>query len=179
MGTRITRLTLTLGLVCMGVSSWAWADTAAPAPPASATPIVVAQAAPEAPQAATEPEPELLLGVTQNARGTVYYCDDRHWEAWSTVGSTAGLRPNAQVEFVRKGKVVATGKVKTVKASDCIVTPDKGTPAGTILKGDQVRIVVNGTRADLDRVIKRERRLDDMGTIGLTALLAGCIIAAR
>ena len=173
MGTRISRLTLALGLVCLGTSTLAWAD-AAPAPQAPATPVVVAQAPEPATEAAVKPE--LLKGVVENARGTVYYLDDRNWEVWSTVGSTAGLRPNAQVEFVRKGEVVASGTVKTVRDADCVITPAKGTPAGTVLKGDDMRIVQNGTRADLDRVISHEQRLQNLGTLFFTALLVGTII---
>ena len=172
MGTRISRLTLALGLVCLGTSTLAWAD-AAPAAQAPATPVVVAQAPEPATEAAVKPE--LLKGVVENARGTVYLCDDRHWEVWSTVGSTAGLRPNAKVEFVRQGEVVATGTVKTVRDADCIITPDKGTPAGAVVKGDDMRIVQNGTRADLDRAMNREKRTQQLGTLFLTLLLTTTI----
>jgi len=174
MGTRIVRLTLALGLVCMALSSLAWADTAASA----SAPVAVAQGDDQAAPATPAVKPE-LLGVTQNARGTVYYYDDRHWEAWVTTGAINGLRPKAQVEFLRKGEVIATGEVKTVKDADCIITPAKGTPAGAILKGDQVRIVENGTRADLEKVMAKEKHLQDIGTIFFTALIATTIAVAR
>ena len=77
---------------------------------------------------------------------------------------------------MRKGEVIASGTVKTVRDVDCVITPAKGTPAGTVLKGDDMRIVQNGTRADLDRVISHEQRLQNLGTLFFTALLVGTII---
>jgi hypothetical protein len=109
----------------------------------------------------------------------VYYYDDRHWEAWVTVGANSGLRPKAQVQFVRCGKVIAQGVVKTVKAADAIVTPCDDTPAGAILLGDDVRVTCNGTRADLEAVMAKERRTEALGTIAISSLLAGTIWTER
>ena len=175
MGTRTMRIILVLGTLLLAGS--AWADTAATKEAAAPAAVAVAQASgPASPEAAVAPE---LLGVTQNAKGSVYYRDDRRWEVWVTIGSEHGLRPNAQVDFVRGGEVVAQGVVKSVKAVDAIVTPCEGTPAGTILLGDYVRVTCNGTRADLDAVIARERRTETLGTIAISSLLAVCIFAER
>jgi hypothetical protein len=173
MGTRTLKIALVLAILLLALARLAWAE--APVAVAQTTePATAALAAPASGNVAPE-----LLGVTQNAKGTVYYYDDRRWEAWVTIGAGNGLRPTAQVDFVRKGCVVAQGVVKTVKASDAIVTPCDGTPAGAILLGDDVRVTCNGTREALDAVMAREHRLEMWGDYGLTALLAACIFAER
>ncbi len=90
---------------------------------------------------------------------------------WATIGSRDGLRPCAQVEFVRCGEVVAKGTVKIVRESDCVITPCPGTPAGMILVGDDVRVCLNGTRRDVDRVLRHEDRLQALGTLVLSYLV--------
>lgn len=180
MGTRTMKAILAVAMVLVAATSPGWADTPATdeaAPAAGPPPVAVAQASAPAPASgALSPE---ALGVTQNATGVVYYRDDRRWETWVTIGSEHGLRPKAQVEFLRGGEVVAQGVVKTVKAIDAIVTPCDGTPAGTILLGDEVRVTCNGTRADLNAAIARDRREEMWGTLGISALLATCIFAQR
>jgi hypothetical protein len=187
MGTRTMKLILVLAILLLALARFAWAEAPAtedPAPVAvaEATCAVTAQPCAVAPTCAVATAsgvaPE-LLGVTQNAKGAVYYYDDRRWEAWVTVGANHGLRPNAQVQFMRCGKVIAQGVVKTVKASDAIVTPCDGTPAGAILLGDSVCVTCNGTRADLDVVMARERRAEAWGTIAVSAILAGTILIER
>jgi hypothetical protein len=174
---------LLLVIICLGVTSLAWAGQAADTPAAdtsAAVPAAVAKAPVEEPAqetptvepaAARDANPE-TLGVTQNAKGTVFYYDDVRWEVWANIGSMHGLRPKAQVVFVRDGQVVASGTVKTVRDADAIITPAKGTPAGTILKGDDVRVVVNGTRKDMERQAKQGRTLDFLlGVLGWAVML--------
>lgn len=185
MGTRTMRITLVLAILALMSAAWAEAPATEEAAP---TAVAQADCAVTSPPAATAPvcavattggvAPE-LLGVTQNAKGTVYYYDDRRWEAWITIGANHGLRPKAQVQFMRGGKVIAQGVVKTVKAADAIVTPCDGTPAGAILLGDTVCVTCNGTRADLDAVMVRERREEALGTIAISTLLAGTIFTQR
>jgi len=93
----------------------------------------------------------LLLGVTENAKGTVYYYDETKPEVWATIGLRNGLRPSAVVAFVRRGEIVAEGIVVTAKTSDCIIRPAPCAPAGTILPGDDVVVLVNGSREALER----------------------------
>ncbi len=192
MGTRTLKIVLVLAILLLALARLAWAEAPATeeaAPTVAPAPVVVAQATCPATATCAAPAtcpapanggvaPE-LLGVTQTAKGTVYYYDDRRWEAWATIGASDGLRPTAQVDILRKGCVIARGVVKTVKASDAIITPCDGTPAGTILLGDDVRVTCNGTRAELDKVIARERRTELWANYGLTALLAACIFAER
>lgn len=187
MGTRTMRITLVFAILLLVVARFAWAEApateeAAPVAVAQADCVVMSQPVVTAPVCAVATAggvaPE-LLGVTQNAKGTVYYYDDRRWEVWVTIGANNGLRPRAQVQFLRCGKVIAQGVVKTVKASDAIVTPCEGTPAGAILLGDDVCVTCNGTRADLDEVIAKERRTEALGTIAISTLLAGTIFIER
>ena len=171
MGTRTGWFVLLFAVMALALSSLAWADAAPeevvalPAP--ALAPAVIAQAA-DAP--APDPAPE-TLGVTQNTDGIVYYYNDRDWEVWISLGDLNGLRPTAQVEFVRDGQVVGTGVVKRVRDCDAIVTPSSDTPGGAILKGDDVRVVTNGTRAALDKQLVRERRWQMLGEILFGALV--------
>lgn len=186
MGTRTLKIVLVLAILLLALARLAWAEAPATeqaAPAVAPAPVVVAEATcpatPSCPATADGGVAPELLGVTQNARGTVYYYDDRRWEAWATLGANDGLRPTAQVDILRKGGLIARGVVKSVKACDAIITPCEGTPAGAILLGDDVRVTCNGTRAELDKVIAREHRAEMWGDIGLTALLAACIFAER
>jgi len=119
------------------------------------------------------------LGVCLNAKGTVYYCDDRGLEAWATLGSGQGLRPQARVAFLRNGEVVAEGTVVTARPSDAVVRPDKSVPAGTILLGDEVRVLRNGPRSAVLAQMTHERRERRAGTFLIYALLATCINLAK
>jgi hypothetical protein len=123
--------------------------------------------------------PLLLQGVTENAKGTVYYYDERRPEVWATIGLRNGLRPSAVVAFVRCGEVVAQGIVVQAKTSDCIIRPAPCVPAGTILVGDDVRVLVNGSREALDAVIAREDSDRALGTFAIFAILFGSIWAER
>jgi len=129
-----------------------------------------------APPASEEPcqAPE-ELGVCENAKGTVYFYDDRQLEAWVTIGSSSGLRPTARVAFLRNGEVVAEGDVVQVRNCDAVVRPDKDTPAGTILRGDDVRVTRNGTEEALKRQISGERTIKALGSLLITSLLVYCI----
>ena len=124
-------------------------------------------------------DPTLELGVTQNAKGTVYFYDERRPEFLATIGMRHGLRPEALVAIVRRGEIVAEGFVKDVNASDCVVYPAPGTPAGQILVGDSVRVLVNGPREAMDAKIRREHGDQKLGTFAAYALLFGCIWAQR
>jgi hypothetical protein len=124
---------------------------------------------------AAEADPTLEMGVTENARGNVYYYDERRPEAWVTLGTRHGLRPQAVLIFVRHGEIVAEGMVHDVRIADCIVHPAPGTPAGAIIAGDCVRVLVNGPREAMDAKIRRERSQRALGTIVAYALLIGHI----
>jgi pyruvate/2-oxoglutarate dehydrogenase complex dihydrolipoamide acyltransferase (E2) component len=119
------------------------------------------------------------LGVTVNAKGTVYYYDDRRPEAWVTVGGNHGLRPEAEIAFMRGGRVVAKGTVAQVRSVDAVVVPAECTPAGTIMLGDDVRVLRNGSRAALNAALGRDRMERQFTTLAITAILAGSIYAAR
>ena len=106
MGTRtgmwIVVLCVVLGL---GLSALAWADEEAVVA-APAAPLMVAQGPEMAPVVAPACPPE-LLGVTQNARGTTYYYEDRSLTAWATIGSARGAAPQS------------AGGLRAVRQSDC------------------------------------------------------------
>jgi len=153
----------------VGVVAAAWAAT----PPAAGEKAVCAGASGATGKAVEE------LGVTVNAKGTAYYYDDRRMEVWVTIGAGHGLRPQAQVVLMRKGEKVAEGTVISVRDMDSIVRPAKGTPAGTILLGDDVRVVSNGPRSALDKVIAREHRERNVLTVLVYAMFTYCISAAR
>lgn len=169
MGTRIGSMALAL-VVLLGVSALAWA---APAEKSTA-PTEEAEGPCEV---AGTPVEE--LGVTENANGVVYYYDDRVPEVWVTIGSNHGLRSEAELAFVRGDRVVANGSVKEVRQIDCVVSPAECTPAGTILLGDGVRVLRNGSRAALDAQIRRDQMEHMLTTAAITAILTGSIYAAR
>ncbi|HUU55092.1 MAG TPA: hypothetical protein VMY87_09245 [Armatimonadota bacterium] len=124
-------------------------------------------------------DPMLEMGVTENAKGTVYFYDERRPEIWATIGTRHGLRPQALVAIVRRGEIVAEGTVKDVNTSDCVIHPAPDTPAGTVLLGDDVRVLVNGPRAAMEAKIRRERSDRALGTFAAYAILTGCIWAQR
>lgn len=124
---------------------------------------------------AAETDPTLEMGVTENARGNVYYYDERRPEALVTLGTRHGLRPQAVVAFMRQGETVAEGMVHDVRISDCTVHPAPGTPGGAIVAGDCVRVLVNGPRAAMDAKIRREHSQRALGTVLAYALLIGHI----
>lgn len=119
------------------------------------------------------------LGVCLTAKGTVYQVDDKRWEAWVTIGSRDGLRPKAQVAFIRWGEIVAIGEAVTVKNVDAIVKPDRDTPGGTVMLGDDVFILRNGPRSAVDSVTASEKRQRALRAFLALAVLAGSIAAAR
>ncbi len=125
---------------------------------------------------AAETDPTLEMGVTENARGTVYYYDERRPEALVTLGTRHGLRPQAVVAFVRQGEIVAEGVVHDVRISDSTVHPAPGTPGGAILAGDGARVLLNGPREAMDAKIQREHRQRALGTLLAYALLIGHIV---
>ncbi len=125
----------------------------------------------EAASAGASPETQ---GVAANTQGTCYYYDDRQMEAWVTIGSDHGLRRGARVAFMRDGQEVAEGEVVTVREIDCVVRPDKDVPAGTIMRGDTVKVIENGTRktVESDQAKERNRRALAAGAAwGLLAYL--------
>jgi len=131
---------LLFGLL-LGLTACAWAAAAAAEAPGAA-----------AGQAMEE------LGVCLNAKGTVYCYDDRTLEALVTIGSSHGLRPQARVAFMRKGVMVAEGQVVAVREVDASVRVDKDVPAGTVLRGDDVKVLRNGPRSAVVAAVARENR---------------------
>lgn len=129
--------------------------------------------------ARAESDPTLIMGITCNAKGTVYLYDERRPEVWVTLGTRHGLRPEAMVVIMRNGEVVAQGCVVEVKNADCIVAPAPGTPAGAIMRGDDVRVFVNGPREALDAKIRREHSDQALGSFAAFAILFGNIWAVR
>lgn len=125
--------------------------------PAPAAEVAAAAPVTACDQAVTA-DPTLVMGVVENAAGNVYYYDERRPEAWVTLGTRQGLRPQAVVSFMRDGLVVAQGCVTEVKISDCIIAPAPGTAAGAIMAGDDVVVLVNGTREAMDAQIAKEHR---------------------
>ena len=163
MGTGLRSIVLMVVALSVGLTAVAWA-----APEEGCDKPAVAE---------VKVDPTLELGVTQNAKGTVYFYDERRPEALATIGMRHGLRPDAMVAIVRKGEIVAEGFVKDVRMADCIVYPAPGTPAGQILVGDDVRVLVNGPREAMDAKIRREHGDRKLGSIAAYALLFGCIWA--
>jgi len=204
MGTYRRSIALTAVALLLGLSALVWAapetEPAAPAPAAecvSETWAAEASPAPaeksavpavelakleraEEPALASDPpaRPIEELGVCDNAEGVVYFYDDGQWEVWATIGARHGLRPTARVAFFRDGQSIAEGRVVDVRNADCIIRPDKDTPAGAILLGDEVRVMRNGSRAALDRVIARARWERRILTVLVYAGLAYAIDAA-
>jgi len=119
------------------------------------------------------------LGVCLKAKGTVYYCDDVEPKAVATIGSEQGLLPGARVAFVRRGKVVAEGRAECVRSLDADLVPAAGTPAGTIMKGDDVFVVENGSRAAFERQQKSEEREKTLTNWIVFLSLGGLIAIAR
>jgi len=156
-------MVIVLSLILGGV---AWAEGREPA----SEPGVVSEVA---------IDPSLEMGVTENAKGTVYYYDERRPEVWATIGLRDGLRPDAIIAFCRKGEIVAEGCVKESRNSDCTIYPAPGTPSGTILVGDDVRVLLNGPREALDAKIRREHGDQKLGSFAAFALLFGHIWAVR
>jgi hypothetical protein len=173
MRSRTCNTVLLLAIVSLSLSSLAWAACpgcggTAPAPADSS-----------AGERTVQPAPEGYPGCVDTSGAVAYYCDDPRAEVWVTIGTGRGLRPKAKVSFVREGQVVAQGEVITVRTDDAIVKPVAGTAAGAIRIGDALQVDVNGTRADADLALARERRREDLGTLFFAALLTGTIIAAR
>jgi hypothetical protein len=143
MGTYVRSAALITGLLLIGLTAVAWA-------------------APEeqAAKASEEMQADVLLemGVTQNATGLVYFYDERRPEIWATLGTRHGLRPEALVAFVRHGEIVAEGIVKDVRNADCVIAPAPGTPAGQVILGDGVEVLINGPRSALNAKIAKEHR---------------------
>lgn len=119
------------------------------------------------------------LGVCLQAKGTLYFYSDNRLEALVTIGSTQGLRPGARVAFLRRGEMVGQGEVTTVRDADAIVRMDADVAAGSVLVGDDARVLRNGPRSAVDAVIARRESQSRAGTILAYALLGGLIIAAR
>jgi hypothetical protein len=114
------------------------------------------------------------MGITENAKGTVYYYDEHRPEIWATLGTRHGLRPEAQVAFVRQHEIVAEGSVTNVRRADCVIAPAPGTPAGQVLVGDRVLVMTNGPREALNQQIAEEQR----GRMFLSTILAAWMVAA-
>lgn len=180
MGTKVRSIALVMALL-VGMCAFAYAEEEEPAVPSMAEVQVVeeAPAANDQCVARAESDPTLVMGVTCNAKGTVYLYDERRPEVWATMGTRQGLRPEAMVAFVRNGEVVAEGCVVEVRNADCVIAPAPGTPAGTILRGDDVRVLVNGSREALDAKIRREHSDQALGSFAAFAILFGNIWAVR
>lgn len=204
MGTYRRSTALAIVVILLGLSALAWA--AAEAEPAAPAPAVASDAEPPAEELAPAPaeeEPALAvevakregaeatapasdppaeaieeLGVCENARGIVYFYDDGQWEVWANIGARHGLRPTARVVFLRDGEVIGEGRVVDVRNADCVIRPDKDIPAGALLIGDDVRVVQNGSRAALDRVIAKDRWERQILSLLVYAGLAYAIDAA-
>lgn len=115
------------------------------------------------------------LGVCLNSKGTLYYYNDDKLEAYITIGSSKGLRPQARIAFVRDGVMVAEGTVITVKDADSIARVDADVPAGTVLLGDDARVVSNGPRAAVRAVLAHERRQSSTASFLALIILGGLI----
>lgn len=119
------------------------------------------------------------LGLIVNARGSVYYYGDETLEAWITIGSSQGLRPQAKVAFLVNGEKVGSGCVVTVKDGDSIVRVNKGVPAGNVTKGVDVRVIENGPRSAVREAIAHKDRKTGVSAFLAFTLLGGLILAAR
>jgi hypothetical protein len=182
MGTKTVSIALMVVALLLGLAALAMAaeEEPAPAPAAEAAAVVEAAPVPDAScTTAAEVDPTLELGVTENAKGTVYLYDERGPEVWATIGTMNGLRPMAIVAFVRKGQMVAQGCVTEARTADCAIALAPGTPAGQILLGDDVHVLINGPRSAMDAVIRREHSDRALGSFAVVAMLFGNIWAAR
>lgn len=156
MGMRNCAVVLLLAIVCLVLSTCAWA------------------AIPTVPY--DQPGP----GAVVNAETAVaYYLDDARSETWITIGDAEGLRPTAEVAFLRNGQEVARGAVIQVRTNDAIVRPAEGTPGGAIHRGDAVQVLSNGSRKALDTAIRKERRTEELITIAITVFLGTMIALER
>jgi hypothetical protein len=106
----------------------------------------------------------------------VFYYDDTVPEAWISIGSDAGLRPRARVAFLHGGNEVAQGEVVHVRNVDAVVRPDKDTAGGAIMRGDDIRILENGSEAQAINQAQRERRKDALRDVLVTGLLTYLIL---
>jgi len=106
----------------------------------------------------------------------VFYYDDTVPEAWISLGSDAGLRPHAQVAFLRGGKEVARGEVVSVRAVDALVRPDPGTAGGAIMRGDDVKVLKNGCEVTARAEARREQTKDTARDVFVTGLLLYLIL---
>jgi hypothetical protein len=175
-------LALLFGMAALAVAAEEDEEEAAPAAAAAVADVEdeEEETAPDTScTAAAEADPTLELGVTENAKGTVYLYDERRPEVWATIGTMHGLRPKAIVAFVRAGEVVAQGCVTEARTADCVIAPAPGTPAGQILLGDDVRVLINGPRSAMDAAIRREHSDRALGSFAAFAILFGNIWAAR
>ncbi len=164
MVTRLHITSLLLVALSVGLAACAWA-----APEEAVEEAVVE----------VQEDPTLEMGVTENAKGTVYIYDERRPEVWATIGTRHGLRPDALVAIARRGEIVAEGFVKDVRNADCVIIPAPGTPAGAILLGDDVRVLVNGPREAMEAKIRRQHSDQALGTFAAYAILFGSIWAVR
>lgn len=167
MGTHIRSIGLIVAALCLVLGTLAWAEApAAEVESGAGQAIEIAQATGEA-EVSCQAKKD--LGVCGHSPGIAYYYEDRRPEVWVTLGSNDGLLVQARVQFVRDDEVVAEGTVTTVRRMDCVVYPDKDVVAGAIMLGDSVHVMKNGTRAQADAVIAREKR----GHMLLTLLISG------
>jgi hypothetical protein len=107
---------------------------------------------------------------------SVFYYDDTRPEAWISIGSDAGLRPHARVAFLHGGKEVAQGDVVAVHNVDAVVRPDKGTAGGAIMRGDDIKILENGSEAQTIKEARRDQRTGTLRDILMTGLLTYLIL---
>jgi hypothetical protein len=170
MGTSLRTIALMAIALMIGAAACAWAEE-------EATCSKVGGAA--ATYAAAELDPTLEMGVTENARGIVYFYDERTPECLATIGTRHGLRPQAIVAVMRHGEEVAKGIVYDVRIADCVVHPAPGTPAGAVVVGDALRVLINGPREAMDAKIRREHSDRALATIATYALFFGHIWAVR
>ncbi len=167
MGTKIGSIGVMVAALCLALCAAAWAGPPEAELESGAAQVIEIAQAPAEVEASCEEMKE--VGVCGHGRGIVYYYDDRRPEVWVTLGGNDGLRVKARVQFVRDDEVVAEGTVTTVRESDCIVYPDKDVVGGAIMLADYVYVVKNGTRAQANAAIARERR----GHMLLTLLVSG------
>ncbi len=181
MGTKTRCIALMVVTLLLGAAALALAADE-PACPETTASQATAQQCPKADAAcaaAVAADPTLKLGICENAKGTVYLYDERRPEAWVTLGTRHGLRPSAVVAFIRNGQVVAQGCVTDARWADCVIAPAPGTPAGQIMLGDDVRVLINGSREAMDAKIRREESDRALGAFAAFAVFFGNIWAAR
>jgi hypothetical protein len=106
----------------------------------------------------------------------VFYYDDTRPEALISLGSDGGLRPHARVAFLRGGKEVAQGEVVAVRNVDAVVRPDKGTAGGAIMRGDDVKVLENGSEEQALKEARRKEGVSTLRDVLMTGLLAYLIL---